>query len=108
MAESNILCNNIEQSKLFLIAAATSPYCHQFTSSTIIAVSTMISISDNVIHGFKAIVLLSCFLGNLVSSSNLLPDNSGMPSICRIISIEEEGGEVVEKKDSQREREKDR
>ena len=57
----------------------------------------MISISDNVIHGFKAIVLLSSFLGNLVSSSNLLPDNSGMPSICRIISIEEEGGEVIEK-----------
>ena len=62
----------------------------------------MISISDNVIHGFKAIVLLSSFLGNLVSSSNLLPDNSGMPSICRIISIEEEGGEVIEK---ERERE---
>ena len=68
----------------------------------------MISISDNVIHGFKAIVLLSSFLGNLVSSSNLLPDNSGMPSICRIISIEEEGGEVVEKTDSQREIERER
>ena len=61
----------------------------------------MISISDNVIHGFKAIVLLSNFLGNLVSSSNLLPDNSGMPSICRIISIEEEKG-----KDREREKER--
>ena len=68
----------------------------------------MISISDNVIHGFKAIVLLSSFLGNLVSSSNLLPDNSGMPSICRIISIEEEGGKIIEITDSQRERESER
>ena len=68
-----------------------------------IAVSTVISISDNVIHGFKTTALLNSFRGNLVRSSNLFPDNNEIPSI---YGLSEEKNKAEKLKKSSRERRK--